>query len=48
MQSRELQPLSFCRSQVCLGEEQERVARLRDRLQQLGEDPDVLLQGIGE
>lgn len=33
---------------VCLGQEEERVARLTARLLELGEDVDSLLQGIGD
>lgn len=33
---------------VCLGQEESKVQKLRDRLEELGEDVDVLLQGLGE
>ena len=33
---------------VCLGQEESKVEKLRSRLEELGEDVDLLLQGIGE
>eukprot|EP00250_Pteridium_aquilinum_P013189 c21189_g1_i1 orf=111-2885(+) len=33
---------------VCLGQEESKVEKLRSRLEELGEDVEVLLQGIGE